>query len=143
MAIIIYHMLKEGRPYADHGAEHYEARYRDRVIRNLRHRADELGFGLIPNPMRPDPSRSGVLHGLNRRPPLVESLPACARSRYSLKHRRSRRPKYWLTIAPARANQNNQPCQSINIPKHPFDFPAVSRELAVLRKLIESFGRMC
>jgi transposase len=49
LAIIVYHMLKEGRPYKDQGAAYYDEQYRKRVIKNLRHRASELGFELVPN----------------------------------------------------------------------------------------------
>jgi transposase len=47
LAIIVYHMLKEGRPYQDRGAAYYDEQYRKRVIKNLRRRASELGFELI------------------------------------------------------------------------------------------------
>jgi len=48
LAIIVYHMLKEGRPYKDQGAAYYEEKYRQRVVANLRRRARELGLDLIP-----------------------------------------------------------------------------------------------
>ncbi|KAA1257037.1 Transposase [Rubripirellula obstinata] len=49
LAIIVYTMIKTGRPYVDHGAEAYDARYRERIVNNLRRRAEQMGFGLSPN----------------------------------------------------------------------------------------------
>ena len=46
LAIIVYHMLKEGRPYVDRGAEHYDHQFRERQIESLRRRAQQLGFEL-------------------------------------------------------------------------------------------------
>jgi transposase len=48
LAIIVYHMLKEGRPYKDQGAAYYEEKYRQRLVANLRRRAHELGLDLVP-----------------------------------------------------------------------------------------------
>lgn len=48
LAIIVYHMLKERRPYKDQGAAYYEEQYRQRVVANLRRRAKELGLDLVP-----------------------------------------------------------------------------------------------
>lgn len=48
LAIIVYNMLKHGRPYRDRGAVYYEEQYRQRVIKNIRRRAQELGFELQP-----------------------------------------------------------------------------------------------
>lgn len=48
LAIIVYHMLKEHRPYRDQGAAYYEERYRQRVVDNLRRRAKDLGLDLVP-----------------------------------------------------------------------------------------------
>jgi len=48
LAIIIYSMLKYGKPYIDRGAEHYDQKYREKMLRSLRHRADKLGFDLQP-----------------------------------------------------------------------------------------------
>jgi hypothetical protein len=39
-------MLKYGAGYVDQGEAAYEERYRDRVLRNLKRRAAELGFQL-------------------------------------------------------------------------------------------------
>jgi transposase len=47
LAIIVYHMLKEGRPYKDQGAAYYEARYRDRLVEGLRRRAKQLGLDVV------------------------------------------------------------------------------------------------
>lgn len=48
LAIIVYHMLREGRPYKDQGAAYYEEKYRQRVVENLRRRAKDLGLNLVP-----------------------------------------------------------------------------------------------
>jgi hypothetical protein len=39
-------MLKYGAGYVDQGEAVYEERYRDRLLRNLKRRAAELGFKL-------------------------------------------------------------------------------------------------
>ena len=48
LAIIVYHMLKERRPYKDQGAAYYEARYRQRQVEGLRRRAKQLGLDVVP-----------------------------------------------------------------------------------------------
>jgi transposase len=48
LARIVYSMLKHGSAYVDAGQDYYERQYRDRVLRNLAHRAKALGFELIP-----------------------------------------------------------------------------------------------
>jgi hypothetical protein len=47
LAILIYRTLKEGLVYADPGADTYDAQHRTHVLRRLRQRAQNLGFGLI------------------------------------------------------------------------------------------------
>jgi len=46
LARIFYRMLKYGAGYVDQGQAAYEERYRDRLLRNLKRRAAELGFQL-------------------------------------------------------------------------------------------------
>jgi transposase len=46
LARILYRMLKYGAGYVDQGETVYEERYRDRLLRNLKRRAAELGFEL-------------------------------------------------------------------------------------------------
>jgi transposase len=46
LARILYRMLKYGAAYVDQGEAAYEERYRDRLLRNLKRRAAELGFEL-------------------------------------------------------------------------------------------------
>src|SRR5262249_54520975 len=46
LARILYRMLKYGAGYVDQGEVAYEVRYRDRLLRNLKRRAAELGFQL-------------------------------------------------------------------------------------------------
>jgi hypothetical protein len=47
LAIIVYHMLKDRRPYKDQGAAYYEERYRQRLVENLRRRARALGLDVV------------------------------------------------------------------------------------------------
>jgi len=47
LAILIYRTLKDGLVYADPGADTYDAHHRTHVLRRLRQRAHNLGFGLI------------------------------------------------------------------------------------------------
>ncbi len=48
LARTIYHMLRYRKDYVDQGAYAYEAQHRDTAIRNLRRRAERLGFQLEP-----------------------------------------------------------------------------------------------
>jgi transposase len=48
LARIIYFMLKNQTEYEDLGATHYEEQYRQRVIKNLKRKAEKLGFELTP-----------------------------------------------------------------------------------------------
>ena len=48
LARIVYRMLKFGAGYVDQGEAAYEERYRERLFRNLKRRAAELGFQLTP-----------------------------------------------------------------------------------------------
>lgn len=48
LAIIFYNMLKNGVEYLESGARYYEEEYRDRCIRNLKRRAQEFGFAMVP-----------------------------------------------------------------------------------------------
>jgi hypothetical protein len=49
-ARIIYTLLKNGTLFQEVGADAYEQRYRDRVLRNLRRKAKALGFELVEKP---------------------------------------------------------------------------------------------
>jgi transposase len=48
LARLIYSMLKHGTAFVDAGQEQYEERYRSRVIQNLKRKAQDLGYKLIP-----------------------------------------------------------------------------------------------
>ena len=48
IAVIYYSMLRYGTEYVERGQEWYDQQYRSRVERNLRRRAADLGFQLIP-----------------------------------------------------------------------------------------------
>ncbi len=47
IAKIIYNMLRYGIRYKDAGQNYYEQQYRDRVVKNLKRKAEELGFSLV------------------------------------------------------------------------------------------------
>jgi transposase len=47
LARLVYTMLKHGTAYVDAGQQHYEERYRSRVVQNLKRKAQELGFELV------------------------------------------------------------------------------------------------
>jgi transposase len=48
IARIFYHMLKSKQEYHDPGADFYEQKYRDRVVKNLQRKAKALGLELVP-----------------------------------------------------------------------------------------------
>ena len=48
LARLIYTMLTKGTEYVDKGQVYYEERYRERVISNLKRRAADMGFILMP-----------------------------------------------------------------------------------------------
>ena len=54
IAVLFYNTLRYGMEYADPGASYYEARYRERVVFNLRRRAKSLGFTLTESPATVD-----------------------------------------------------------------------------------------
>jgi transposase len=45
---IIYIMLRDSKEYVDIGADYYEAKYRQRVLKSLNQRANKLGYELVP-----------------------------------------------------------------------------------------------
>jgi len=51
IAVLFYNSLRYGMVYADPGASAYDERYRQRVVSNLRRRAEALGFTLADAPM--------------------------------------------------------------------------------------------
>jgi len=48
LARIIYKMLKDKVEYIDLGPDYYEEKYKSRIIHSLKHKAESLGFQLIP-----------------------------------------------------------------------------------------------
>lgn len=48
LAVIIYNMLKSKKEYHEIGAQYYEEQYRNRCIKNLERRAEQLGFKIVP-----------------------------------------------------------------------------------------------
>lgn len=47
LAKLVYRMLKYGEDYVDQGQKYYEEQYKERVIKNLKNRAKQLGFQLV------------------------------------------------------------------------------------------------
>lgn len=48
IAVLFYNAMRFGMNYLDPGADHYEQKYRERVIKQLHRRAAEFGFALQP-----------------------------------------------------------------------------------------------
>lgn len=48
LARLVYSMLKYGSKFVDEGQEYYEQQYKDRVLKNLKQRAKDMGFILMP-----------------------------------------------------------------------------------------------
>jgi transposase len=53
LARLVYSMLKNGTTYADLGQHYYEERYRSRLIQNMKRKAKQLGFDLVPAEAQP------------------------------------------------------------------------------------------
>jgi transposase len=49
IAILFYRAMRYGLRYEDPGADQYEQRYRDRVIKQLQRRASQFGYSLQPS----------------------------------------------------------------------------------------------
>ncbi len=56
LARLIYAMLTKGEEYTDHGQDYFEQRYRQRVLLNLKRRAQQLGMTLVPVTTAPQPA---------------------------------------------------------------------------------------
>ncbi|WP_354686965.1 hypothetical protein [Cupriavidus necator] len=48
IAVLYYNAMRFGMQYTDPGADHYEQRYKERVIKQWHRRAAEFGFSLQP-----------------------------------------------------------------------------------------------
>ena len=48
IAILFYRAMRFGMKYEDPGADQYERRYRERVVKQLQRRAAHFGFSLQP-----------------------------------------------------------------------------------------------
>jgi transposase len=46
IAVLFYNAMRYGMKYVDPGVEQYEQQYRDRVLRNLKRKAEALGMTL-------------------------------------------------------------------------------------------------
>jgi hypothetical protein len=49
LARMVYLLLKYGKHYVDPGAQYYEQRYRENILRGLKKRAASLGYTLVEN----------------------------------------------------------------------------------------------
>jgi hypothetical protein len=49
LARIVYFMLKYRKEYVDPGQDYYERKYRDRMIKNLKRKARQLGLEVVPS----------------------------------------------------------------------------------------------
>ena len=47
IAVLYYTTVRYGMNYVDPGASYYEERYQQRVLANLRRRAERLGYALV------------------------------------------------------------------------------------------------
>jgi len=50
IARVFYHLWTTKEPDVDSGAAYYEEKYRQRTLDNLKRKAKQLGFDLIPQP---------------------------------------------------------------------------------------------
>jgi transposase len=48
LARLVYSLLKHGTEYVDAGQDYYEQQYKARVMKNLKQRAKQLGYELVP-----------------------------------------------------------------------------------------------
>ena len=48
LARLVYTLLKNGSQYEDLGQDYYEQQYKDRVMKNLKKKAEDMGFILVP-----------------------------------------------------------------------------------------------
>jgi transposase len=56
IARIFYLLWKTGQDYVDLGVDAYEQKYQDRALKNLKQRAKQMGFELVPQPELPQVS---------------------------------------------------------------------------------------
>jgi transposase len=50
LAVLFYRIVKHGLGYNDPGADYYEAAYRNRILKNLKRRAEDFGYQLVESP---------------------------------------------------------------------------------------------
>ena len=48
LAVLFYNAVRFGMAYVDPGADHYEERYKERVLKQLQRRATQMGLTLVP-----------------------------------------------------------------------------------------------
>ena len=50
LAVLVYRMMKFGHEYMDIGQERYDEQYKQRLLKRLAQRAQDLGFQLVASP---------------------------------------------------------------------------------------------
>lgn len=53
LARIFYRLWTAGGEYTDPGIDYYEQKYQERLVKNLKKKAQQLGFNLVPQPSMP------------------------------------------------------------------------------------------
>ena len=48
LARLIYTLMTKGQAYVDQGQDYYEQQHQQRVVKNLKRKAQEMGFALMP-----------------------------------------------------------------------------------------------
>lgn len=51
LARIFFHLWKNGDTYQDLGADYYEQKYKERFLKNIKKRAQQLGFEITLKPL--------------------------------------------------------------------------------------------
>jgi transposase len=51
LARIFYHLWTTGEDFVDAGVDAYEQQYQQRIVKHLKHRAKQMGFDLVPEPI--------------------------------------------------------------------------------------------
>ena len=61
LARLIYSMLKNGMEYVEQGQDYYESQYKDRILRNLKRSASQMGLKLVPCQINENLCSSGAI----------------------------------------------------------------------------------
>jgi len=61
LARLIYSMLKNGMEYVEQGQDYYESQYKERILRNLKRSASQMGLKLVPCQINENLCSSGAI----------------------------------------------------------------------------------